>query len=139
MIARLIAARRGLVAAEFAVCGALTMLVLMFVLEVGLMSWTKVATQAAAAAAARCAAIGNTACASVPSYAVTQVGNWLFSGAIAATDVTVQSAVACNGASGKYTVVTINSTGWAASLPANLPAPLNKPAVSATSCFVSGM
>lgn len=131
-------ARRGIVAAEFAICASLTVLVLMFVLEVGLMSWTKVALSAAAAASARCAALGSSDCPSVPAYAVSTVTKWLFAGSVTTSDVTVQTAVSCNGAVGKYTVVTITSSGWASQLP-TLPAPLSKPTLSATSCYVSSL
>ena len=136
---RLLRARAGIVAAEFAICASLLIVVLMFVLEVGLMSWTKVALQAAAANAARCGAVGSPSCTSLPAYTVTTVETWLFPSAVLAADVTVQTAASCNGAAGKYTIVTVTSTGWASKLPTVLPGPLTAPALSATSCYLSSL
>jgi Flp pilus assembly protein TadG len=131
--------RKGVVAAEFAVCGSLAVLVLLFVLEVGLIAWTKVALQAAAATAARCNALAASDCSGgTAAYAVTQVNNWLFANAVTAANVTVQSGAACNGATGTYSIVTITSTNWANVLPSALPAPLSTPTLSATSCYISG-
>lgn len=131
--------RRGVVAAEFAICGSLVVLVLLLVFVVGLMGWTKVAMQAGAASTARCAALGSSACSTPASYAVSQVNGWLFSGAIAVGDVTVTNSTSCNGATGHYTKVVISSSGWSSALPSGLPTPLSTPALSTTSCYVSGL
>jgi Flp pilus assembly protein TadG len=136
---RLARQRRGVVAAEFAICGSLVVLVMLFVLEVGLMAWTRVALNAAAANAARCAVLNSSACPSVPNYAVAAVQNWLFPNAISAANVTVQTGVSCNGATGKYTIVTVTSAGWATMLPSVLPAPLSTPSITASSCYVSAL
>ena len=129
----------GVVATEFAICASLTILIIIVVIEVGLMSWTKVALQSAAIESARCAVLTSSACPSVPAYAVSKVQSWLFPNAITTANVTVTTGVACNGATGKYTIVSITSTAWANMLPANLPAPLTTPTITATSCYVSAL
>jgi Flp pilus assembly protein TadG len=128
--------RRGVVAMEFAVVASVLVVILVLVLEVGLMSWTRAALQTAAALTARCAAVGSTDCPSATNYAVTAVQNWLYANVVTAANVTVQTNVACNGATGKYTVVTITATNW---IGAVLPPGLSRPTLTASACYLSAL
>jgi hypothetical protein len=106
--------------------------------ETGLLWWVKGATQIAAAATARCGAIGytdsTTTCvdtASTKSYAVSMTQPWLFSGMVGAADVTVNGKVSsCNGFAGSFFSVSVGS-----SYLSNLPPPLGNLTLSSSSCY----
>lgn len=121
---------------EFAIVASVLVVILVMVIEVGLMSWTRSALQAAAASAARCAALGSTDCPSTTNYTVTAVQRWLFANVVTASNVTVQTNVACNTAPGKYVVVTITATNWVGAV---LPTPLTRPMLTASACYLSAL
>lgn len=133
---RLLADLRGVVAMEFAIVASVLVVILVMVIEVGLMSWARSALLAAAASTARCAALASTDCPTTTTYAVNAVQRWLFANVVSAANVTVQTNVACNGAAGKYVVVTITATNW---IGAVLPAPLTRPMLSASACYISAL
>ena len=132
---RFAAARRGVVAMEFAIVGSTLVLILVMIIEVGLMSWTNAALQAAATDTARCLAIGSTACSTPTTYAVNRVTAWLFANVVTASNVTIQTGVGCNGAPGTYTQVKIVSANWIGNI---TPLGLSVPLLTGSSCFVSG-
>jgi Flp pilus assembly protein TadG len=125
-----------MVAMEFAIVASVLIVILVLVIQVGLMSWTRSALQAAATATARCAALGSADCPTASTYAVTVVQRWLYANVVTASDVVVQTNVACNGASGKYVIVTITATNWVS---ATLPSPLRRASLSATACYISSL
>jgi hypothetical protein len=100
-----------------------------------LIGWTRSGLQAAAVATARCVALESPACPAPAAYAVALAGQWVFPGVITAENVSVTADTSCNGASGNYTRVTINSGHWAASL---LPVPHDIATLSVTACHLSG-
>ena len=130
--AALLATRRAATALEFALVAGAALLIIFGVIELSLLMWTKNALQYTATAAARCAAMGSPGCGNAQQYAVTKAGNMVFSGIIQASDVTVSAATTCNGASGKFQVVTINAGYWAN---ASLPPPFNGITLQATGCY----
>jgi Flp pilus assembly protein TadG len=124
----------GVTSVEFAMCAALLILLLTGTISVGLLTWTQAMLQSVAVQTARCLAIGGTACASGPQYAVNLAQQQLFAGVIAAGDVNVSSAASCNGAVGQYTQVTITSSYWGGG---KLAAPFGAIQVAARSCYPS--
>lgn len=129
--ARFVRARRGATAIEFALVGSVLMMVTFGMLSAGILLWTKGGLQSAAAMAARCGALGSPLCTNVAAYAVTEAQNWVTSGVISATDVTVNpGATTCNGASGTFETVTITCPFWSA-----LPGPLRNITLNVTGCY----
>jgi hypothetical protein len=128
--------RRGAVSVEFAVAGALMLAVTVGLVGAGLLGWTRGGLQAAAAATARCVALGAPACAAPASYAATLAGQFVFPGIISAGDVTVTTATGCNGAAGQYVRVAITGTHW---LGSTLPVGQDTITVSVTACHLSGV
>lgn len=123
-----------MVSLEMAFAGAMIGTVTMGLLGTAVVGWTRSGLQAAATATARCVALGDPACASAQSYAVTKASGWVFPGIIANSDVTVTSATTCNGASGSYTRVTISSSHWATTA---LPVPHSATTLTVTACYLS--
>lgn len=129
--------RRGVAALEFAIVGTVLISICLGTVEASLLFWTQNALQAAAAQTARCVAVGSSACSDAQSYAVGVVDKWMFSGVVAATDVTPASSTTCNGVSGTangFERITIKSsyfTGW---LPSLVPQFANK-TITASACY----
>ena len=128
--------RGGAVSVEFAVAGLLMLTVTTGLVGAGLLGWTRGGLQAAAAATARCVAIGAPACAAPASYAATLAGRYVFPGIVSAGNVTVTTATSCNGASGQYVRVAIAGTHW---LGSTLPVGQDTITVSVTACHLSGV
>jgi Flp pilus assembly protein TadG len=135
VLGRLGRAREGVGAVEFGLGASVLAMMTMGLVGAALMGWTRSGLQAAAAATARCVALGAPACAAPQSYAVGLAGQWVFPGVITVADVTVTPATSCNGANGNYTRVTISSGHWAASL---LPVPHDSATLTVTACHLSG-
>ena len=113
---RLLRARRGETALEFALIGSVFILLLLAPVEFGLMIWTGSSLQEVAAETARCVAIGSTQCTDAPAYAVSLASHWINSSAIKQSDVSVTSVSSCNNASGTFKQVTIKTSIWSGAL-----------------------
>jgi Flp pilus assembly protein TadG len=106
--------RRGESALEFALVGAIFVMLLLAPIEVGLMVWTGTSLQAVAAQTARCAAIGS--CSNPANYAVSLAGKWVGSNAITASSVQTKATTSCNSVTGSFVQVTITSSIWSGAL-----------------------
>lgn len=135
LVLRLGRARRGATVVEFALGVSVLGMMTMGLLGAALMGWTRSGLQAAAAATARCVALGAPACAAPEAYAVGLATQWVFPGVISEDDVTVTSATTCNEATGDYTRVTISTGHWATSV---LPVAHNAASLTVTACHISG-
>jgi hypothetical protein len=102
-------------------------------LDAGLLLWTKGILQSSAAGAARCAAIGSTACSDVRQFAVTLAGNWSFPGIIAGADVVGPTLVCV--APTQLAKVTITSNHWANAI---IPALSGSTTLTAVAYFPTG-
>jgi len=122
--------RRAATALEFAIIASVMVPLCLAALDGGLLLWTKGALQMAAAATARCVAIGSGSCSNSAQYAATVAGNWSFSGVISAADVATPTMV-CAGAT-QLVRITITSTHWAAAM---LPVLSGSSTVTATAYF----
>lgn len=74
--------KRGVAFIEFALVATVLFLVTFVTIEIGMVLWTQSALQGIAADAARCDAIGGSACTgsnSVESYVQTEASNWIMS------------------------------------------------------------
>lgn len=132
---RRLAERDGSVAVEFALTGSAFFLLVFFILEAGLLLWTKSAMQMAAAQTARCTAIGSSECQDAKAYAMSLIATWGVGGIVSSPSVEVQPGTTCNNTAGHYSAVTI--TAAAAGLGV-LIAPLSSAALSVTACYPSG-
>lgn len=97
---------------EFALVSGAVMTILLGILCIGLLTWTKNGLQIAANLTARCVAIGS--CGDPSGFAHTIASNWL-GGTAAGIVVTVASSSPCTGVNGSYSgfeKVTIQSTQW---------------------------
>jgi Flp pilus assembly protein TadG len=132
--------KRGSTAVEFAVVGWMLCMVTFGIVETSLLWWLKTGMQAAAAAAARCGAIGytyntsNFLCTNTTTtqnFAVTTAQNWTYTPIIVNGDVTVNGKVtSCNGFTSDFFSVHIAHTFFA------LPPPLgNYTTLSTTACY----
>jgi Flp pilus assembly protein TadG len=108
---------RATVVLEFAIVGPVLFLVTFGAIDLGMILWTQGALQAVAADAARCGAIGASACSgsnTVQTYAQTEAADWLTSAMT--TGLTVKLNGAVNAAScpsisvGTYETVEITTT-----------------------------
>ena len=124
--------RRAVASLEFVAIAAIFAPMTFAIVEVGFILWTQNSMQSAATMAARCAAIGSTACPDVAAYASATVGEWLVPDTVAASDVSVQMAGSCNAAPGVAVIVTITHQFWSG---VSLPAPFSAPVISVSSCF----
>jgi Flp pilus assembly protein TadG len=132
--------KRGSTTVEFAVVGSMLCMVTFGIIETGLLWWLKTGMQAAAAATARCGAIGytyNTAnflctnTATTQNYAVTSAQTWTYQPVIVNADVTVNGQVSsCNGFTHNFFSVTISHVFF------SLPPPLgNYTTLATTACY----
>lgn len=122
--------RRGSAALQFSFVSVIFFLTVFAVLELGLILSTENSLQSAASIAARCIAVGNSACANVAQYINSTA---LFEAeSVTASDVTVTSTGSCNGAPGKAVTVTINHQFWKTRL---LPPPFGTLTIALESCF----
>jgi Flp pilus assembly protein TadG len=127
----------GSTAVEFAIIAAVMLPLMLGILDLGLLLWTKNALQSTAALTARCIALGSSLCAANPQqFAVNTAVQWIVPGIITTSDVTiVTTAASCNGAAGSYgpfVTVAIVSSYWATNV---LPPPFAATTVQVTSCF----
>lgn len=125
---------RGVVSLEMGLAGSVLVLATIGIIGSALVGWTRSGLQSAAAATARCVALGAPACSDAKAYAVSKAAAWVFPGVITTGDVTVASASSCNGASGAYTRVTITSSHW---VTASIPVPHSTTTLSVTACHLS--
>eukprot|EP01037_Dinobryon_pediforme_P012523 gene12523-12612_t len=127
---------RGVSGVEFAMLALPLLIMTLGSIELGLMMWTTNVLEATADDTARCVAIAGAGCSDGPSYAVSQATQSLFSGAISASEVSVQNGASCNGLAGSFVVVTITAHRWGAS---GLVSALSRAAIVAKACYpVSG-
>jgi Flp pilus assembly protein TadG len=102
-------------------------------LELGLMWWTDTTLQSVANMTARCAAIGNPACATPSTYAVNLATSWSSFAVIAAADVSATSATTCNGVTGVFEKVTIRNHRWSSAFTY----PFSAASFTLTACYPS--
>jgi Flp pilus assembly protein TadG len=108
---------RGSVALEFALVASVFFMLLLGIIELGMIMWSRSTLQTVAAQTARCAAIGSSLCGSgATQYAISLAGEWLPSYTITAQDVTVSATTTCYGATGKFDTVTITVPVWTGGL-----------------------
>lgn len=122
-------ARRGETALEFAIVGALFVLLLLAPVEGGLMVWTASALQVAATETARCAGIGS--CSNPQAFAANVANTWIGPSAVSTANVTVTNTTTCNKASGNFVTVTITASIWSGAMLS----PLLVPSQTASACF----
>ena len=130
--------RRGVAAVEFAMLLGALITLCIGTIEVGLIFWGKSALQAAAVDTARCRALSTSTCpddASAQAHAVNMVTQWMFSGVVTATDVTLNGNDPCYTNSGStFEVVTIQTTYFADRLP-NFVTQLTNRTLSVKACY----
>lgn len=131
---RLLTDRRGAHAFEFVIIATVFFPLSFAMLELGFLLWTQNAMQSAATIAARCGAIGGSACPDIAVYAASAVGEWVVPDSITSSDVTVTSGGSCNGAPGLATIVVIAHQFWGT---VTFPWPFSAPLITVTSCFPS--
>ena len=125
--------RRGTTAVEFALISTVLLPMLFGTIELGMVMWTRNVLQSTAELTARCVSLGSTQCTNAPSYAVAMANNWILSGIIATSDVTVKAAAtSCNGNVGSFSTVAISSSFWGGNL---LPAPFNASTINVSACY----
>ncbi|GBQ34211.1 TadE family protein [Gluconacetobacter azotocaptans] len=120
---------RGAAALEFAIVASVFIAMLLGMIELGLLWWTRNALQLTADLTARCDALG--ACADPSGFAAAQAGEWGLSGAVSHISVTTPSQ--CHGfttTSGKFVMVQIDSGYWA-----GLPPPLSGMTLQVSACY----
>jgi Flp pilus assembly protein TadG len=123
------AANRGETALEFAIIGALFVLLLLAPVEAGLMVWTASALQVAATQAARCDGIGS--CSNPQAFAAQLANTWIGSGAVSAANVKVATSTTCNKETGSFVTVTVTASVWSGAMLS----PLFVPSQTAQACF----
>jgi len=129
----LIRGRHGTAALDFAMVSIVFLPMCFGIIELGIMMWVQNTLQSAAATTARCVATQNSACTGDPqTYAVNQATQYLPSGMVSKSDVTVHNPGTCNSAPGTMVVVTITHTFWGTSI---LPPPYQSLSTSVSSCF----
>jgi Flp pilus assembly protein TadG len=128
---RLVADRRGATALEFALAGGVTVLLLMGTIELGLLWWDESGLEVAAAATARCTALGS--CADPAAFAVSTVSDWTATNLLASDGVEVRSGVPCPSGNGTSTFATATLTS--SSSPGGLVPPFSGMRLSASACF----
>ncbi len=132
---RRLAERNGSVTLEFAIVGLAFFLLIFFILEAGLLLWTKSAMQVAASETARCTAISASACRDPRAYAASIIGTWGVAGVISDPSVSVQPGTTCNSTTGHYSAVTISGTAsWLSNF-----MPPSSALLSASACYPSGL
>ena len=132
-------ARSGATAVEFALTSSALLMLCFGVMNLGLLLWTQEAIEAAAAATARCSALGASTCSNAQQYADSVAAAEAFTGVITTANVWVQANATCastqgNVTAGKNTVVIITSSFWSSGL---LSYPLGGKALGATACYPS--
>ncbi len=125
----------GVVALEFAIVGPMLVFLLVAVIEISLLGWTQVVLQLTASQTARCLGIGSSACSNPTQFAVSTAATWLYSNAVSADNVTLETNVTCSSAPGHYARVTITSQ-FVGSVP--LPGILGGGSVTAKACYFTG-
>jgi Flp pilus assembly protein TadG len=117
-------------AVEFAIIASVFIPLCLGAMDAGLLLWTKGILQSTAARAARCSAIGPTACSDVQQFAVTTAENWAFPGIIAKADVAQPVSVCVSGA--QAVKITITCAYWAGAI---MPVPFASKTLTAVAYF----
>ena len=129
---RLLADRRGSFVLELALVGNFVFLVIALLLAGSIFLWARGVIQVAASQTARCVAISSSDCMNRETYARRIIDEWGASFILANVKVTDQTDQACNGAPGKFAVVTVtdpsNRLGTVLSA-------LSTTTLSATACY----
>jgi Flp pilus assembly protein TadG len=128
-------ARRGTAAVDFAMVSVVFLPMCFAIMELGIMLWVQNTLQTTAELTARCVATENAACSNAQSYAVSTASDWLPSGMVTTSDVTVSTGASCNGSPGTAVVVTITHSYWGSNI---LPPPFQSLSASVSSCFATG-
>nr|WP_294505536.1 TadE/TadG family type IV pilus assembly protein [uncultured Rhodopila sp.] len=113
-LGRLAHDRRGVAAIEFALVSLAYFPLCFGIIEIGLMLWTQDVLQTTALMTARCVAVAAPACKTNPAqYAVNTASDWLSSGMLIVSGVSIKTNAVCATAPGTAVVVTLTSTYFA--------------------------
>ncbi|MBB2203304.1 TadE/TadG family type IV pilus assembly protein [Gluconacetobacter tumulisoli] len=121
--------RKGAAAFEFAIVASVFIALILGMIELGLLWWTRNALQLAAELTARCDALGS--CADPSGFAAAQAGQWGLTGAVSHISITIPGQ--CHGittASGKFVMVQMESGYWA-----DLPPPFSGMTLQVSACY----
>lgn len=99
---------KGIAAMEFALLGPVFLLLLLSVIQVSFLLWTKSAVQTVASQTARCTALGDPTCENSQAFATSLLDTWGVAGFVSSINVSVQPGATCNNVAGRFSVVTIN-------------------------------
>jgi Flp pilus assembly protein TadG len=130
----LLRGRRGEAALDFAMVSIVFLPLCFGIIELGIMMWVQNTLQTTATVTARCVGTQNTACSNPQQYAVDQATQYLPSGMVSTSDVTVLTGASCNSAPGTAVIVKIAHTFWDADV---LPPPYQSLSISVSSCFTT--
>lgn len=123
--------RAGVTSVEFAVCASTLCLLYAGLVSTGVLGLTAAALQSVAQDTARCVALASSACPSGAQYAVSLAQARLWTNVIQSSNVTVTASSACNGTTGTFVMVQVNSPYWVSALASGF----QTGSVAASGCF----
>ncbi len=121
---------------EFALVGPMLILLVLGTPTAGMLLWARGAMQLAASQTARCKAIGASECGDATAYASSIISDWGAGGIVLPVTTSVVPDNACNGTTGRFSLVTITS---AAGTGAGLVGPFLNIVLTVSACYPSGL